>query len=227
MFDQSGTETRQGTTGNVVDISHFLTDRSFPEIAVVDAYWQALRGDRLMPARDEIDPRGIKSALSNCFVLERIAPAVSRFRLGGQLLNDLMGLDVCGAPFATLFTPHYRKAVHEMIEDVCKMPGLAQMALSAEQGVGKSAIEARLTLWPLKDELGHPSRILGCISIKGQIGVAPRQFHGTTNRLKRLGPVPSHQPAGLSEAAASFSPRNVTEPAARRDHLRLVAIAKV
>lgn len=214
-----------GKKDNIVEISPFLTDRSFPEIAEVDAYWQALRGDRLMPTRAEVDPRGIKGALPNCFILERIAPGIGRIRLAGQRLDDLMGMEVRGTPFTTLFTPQYRKMIEELSEEVCAAPGVAQLALSAERGLRKPAIEARMTLWPLADDRGRPTRILGGLSFKGDVGRSPRRFQVASSRVKLLASATSatrqRQTAGFAEAPAPFAAKPA-EPPSRNDHLRLV-----
>ena len=58
---------------------------------LVEAYWTALRGARLVPSRSEVDPRGIEAALDRAFVAERIAPGVARLRLAGAHLADLNG----------------------------------------------------------------------------------------------------------------------------------------
>ncbi len=42
---------------------------SYPAIAQVDAYWEALRNGRLMPERAEVDPRGLECALEYAFIL--------------------------------------------------------------------------------------------------------------------------------------------------------------
>jgi hypothetical protein len=58
----------------VVDMSNYKPEIGYTAIAQVEAYWNALRGDKLLPKRSEIDPRGIERALENAFILERIAP---------------------------------------------------------------------------------------------------------------------------------------------------------
>jgi hypothetical protein len=59
---------------SVVDMSNYKPEIGYTAIAQVEAYWNALRGDKLLPKRSEIDPRGIERALENAFILERIAP---------------------------------------------------------------------------------------------------------------------------------------------------------
>ena len=214
---------------NVIEMSPFLSDRRFPEIAEIDAYWQGKRAGRVMPARADIDPRGIEGALAHSFILERIAPGMTRLRLAGQIFNDLQGMKVRGMPFGSLFASHYRKEIDELAEAVCAKPGIAQMTLSAERGRGKPLFEGRMTLWPLSDDRGHSTRILGAVSYKGVIGETPRHFQLAGHRLRVLSGqslLPeSQQAVGFAEASAPFAAREPARDTAQTKgvpHLRLV-----
>ena len=62
--------------GNVVPLFTERQKMSFPAIAQMDAYWEALRRGQLIPKRSDVDPRGIEAALEHAFILERIAAGV-------------------------------------------------------------------------------------------------------------------------------------------------------
>ncbi|HIC65033.1 MAG TPA: PAS domain-containing protein, partial [Paracoccus sp.] len=52
-------------------------------------YWHGLRRGRAIPARSDVEPRGISRALDYAFILERIAPGAARMRLAGRHLIQI------------------------------------------------------------------------------------------------------------------------------------------
>lgn len=209
--------------GNIVPFAGARKDMRFPAMSEVRAYWEALRNGRLVPLRSEIDPRGIERALEYAFILEKVAPRVTRFRLAGMHLTDLMGMEVRGMPLTALFTPEARVQVAAMTEAVFATPQIAELSLSAETGFGKPAMDAHLLILPLRSDLGDINRALGCLVADGHIGRAPRRFTVTDVRLAaiaegltpgRMAPATSQ---GFNENQKSFVP-----PAAEHRHLRLV-----
>ncbi|KIN61086.1 PAS domain family protein [Sulfitobacter noctilucae] len=161
---------------NVIAMSDHQSETGYAAIAQVEAYWQALRGTRLLPKRSDIDPRGIEQALENAFILERIAPGIARMRIAGSHLNDLMGMEVRGMPLTAFFTPDTRAEVADLLEVVFQTPAIATLHMASPAAGGRPKIEARLVLLPLKSDLGDVSRVLGCFVSKGDLGMAPRRF---------------------------------------------------
>ncbi len=171
---------------NIIDMSPFIQDHRYPAIREVEGYWQGLRGGRLVPRRSEIDPRGIERALEFAFIIERIAPGIARLRIAGSHLSDLMGMEVRGMPLSAFFAPSARSEAGDLIEQVFRGPATAELTLSAERGIGKPAIDARMILLPMKSDLGDMSRALGCLSTHGAIGRSPRRFEISGTIVKRL-----------------------------------------
>ena len=161
---------------NVVAMTEFRTEIGYSAISQVEAYWEALRGMRVMPRRSEIDPRGIENALENTFVLERIAPGMARLRIAGSHLGDLMGMEVRGMPLTAFITPAGRRQISDALEEVFQRPATCELRLSAETSRDKPSMDARMLLLPLKSDLGDVSRILGCFVAHGDIGRSPRRF---------------------------------------------------
>ncbi|WP_068111551.1 PAS domain-containing protein [Tropicimonas marinistellae] len=220
----------------------------FPMIGSVETYWDSLRGDRRMPTRSEIDPRGLDRALSRCFILERLAPTVARFRLAGTHLNDLLGMEVRGMPLTAMFLPDARKQVSDALEQVFDSPARALLTLSGDRGIGKPPMDAALLLLPLMSDLGEVTRILGCLPTLGPIGRTPRRF---TVRQSRVLPIlhgeggatevegwperPDPRPDrnletvldGLAEPSAEYTPqqapRSPRPPRQDKPHLYLVS----
>lgn len=182
----------------------------------IEAYWEALRESRDMPARSEVDPRGIQRALRHAFILERIAPGMARIRVGGTLLNDVMGMDVRGMPVSSLMGNCSRDSFRLVLEDVFRGPARAQLSLIGERGHGRPALKADVLLLPLRSSRGDVTRVLGGIEIDGQIGPRPRRFSLDSSFLRKLN--------GSGEENQGFAPPASlprTIPT-RAPHLRLV-----
>ena len=160
----------------------------------------------MVPARARIDPRGLESALSNAFILERVAPRVARFRLAGTHLSDLMGMEVRGMPLTALMLPDARDFAGEMLERAFDGPARVTLTLTGERGIGRGPMEARMALFPLIDEEGRVSRVLGALQAQGAVGRQPRRFAIVEARADAVagpsGPQPQPQPApGFAEPA--------------------------
>lgn len=168
-------------------------------------YWEGLRRGRDVPARAEIDPRGIDGALEYAFILERVAPGMGRFRLSGMHLTDLMGMEVRGMPLTALFTPEARRRVADATEAVFQGPAVAELMLTAEAGIGKPPLTARLLLLPMKSDMGDVTRILGCLVAEGAgIGRTPRRFLVDAASVEPVvagAPTPAQAPAPVRPEA--------------------------
>lgn len=140
------------------------------------AYWHGLRKGRAIPARSDVEPRGIRRALDYAFILERIAPGAARFRLAGRHLIDLMGMEVRGMPLCALLNSSSRGRLSDVLESVFRAPQLAELQLHATAEYARPELTARMLLLPLKSDLGDVTRALGCLISVGDAGVAPRRF---------------------------------------------------
>ena len=150
---------KQTNEQNVVKIYNYRTDTGFSGLSQVESYWEALRGSRLVPKRSEIDPREIEHALEYTFVLERIAIGMARFRLAGSHLCNIMGIEVRGMPLSSFITPSGRETLGSVLEDVFQRPLTCELEMVAEVGRKKPAMEARMVLMPLRNNLGDISRV--------------------------------------------------------------------
>jgi hypothetical protein len=201
---------------NVVSLMPRRNDMHFPALKTVEAYWDGLRNGRPVPARSEIDPRGMQSALEYAFILERIALGVARFRLAGMHLTDLMGMEVRGMPLTAMFVPESRAKISEALEAVFETPQITVITLKAERGIGRGVMDAQLLLCPLKSDLGDVNRVLGCLQSKGEIGRQPRRFEvvdvqsrpllsdNPTEQSFATTPAGTPVPAGFAEAKKAY-----------------------
>lgn len=194
---------------NVVSMTQYKPEPGYAVISQVEAYWEALRGSRLMPKRSEIDPRGIETALEHAFILERIAPGIARVRVAGSHLTELMGMEVRGMPLTTFFLPDERRTVSNLLEDVFQGPGTATLMLEAGGSAARPPLEGRMLLMPLKSDLGDVSRALGCLVSKGDIGEAPRRFTCRSHHLRSLSPTEACLPVDDPTLRPPLPPRAV------------------
>jgi hypothetical protein len=204
---------RKPDGSNIFDLKRRRGDHArLPAVETIETYWQSLCDGATLPRRAAIDPRDLAPVLEFAFVLERIAPGVGRFRLAGNHLSDLMGLEVRGMPATAIFLPEARGEIARVFEKTCAEPGVALLELAAAGGLGRAALRAQMLLCPLLDDAGQVSRVLGCLQTTGSIGRQPRRFSITGVELRTLtlaAPSPaSHGPApltaGFGETAARF-----------------------
>ncbi len=193
---------------NVISIAPIRAQVQFPSISRVEGYWEGLRNGRLMPARSEVDPRGISDVLEYAFVLEKLAPGVARLRLAGMHLNDLMGMEVRGMPLTAMFLPEARRDLQVLLEAVLDAPAKVTLALESDHGITRPKLEANLVLLPLKDEQGRPTRILGALQAKGKIGRGPRRFKILS---KQIDEILGDEPPTIATEARHHEPLRETQ----------------
>jgi hypothetical protein len=223
MRDFPQASSTQGDS-NVVPLQRFHRGQSLSPLRQAEAYWLALCGPQSLPRRSQIDPRGLANILDHTFILERVAPRVARFRLAGQVLEDLAGMDVRGLPFTALFADAARVEAGSTLERVFATPTVAELRLATPQGSARPAGEGRLLLLPLTTDDGEVARALGVIVADAASGRLPCRF-SITDRLLRPTPGAAAQtpaqpddtpsePAGFAEPRAAFAETGA--------HLRLV-----
>lgn len=199
--------------GKIIRMERFRSGKSLSPLRQAEAYWSALREGGQVPYRSKIDPRGLENILHNTFILERIAPGIARFRLAGQHLYEITGMEVRGMPISALFAGQSRTAFSAALEHVFDAPATAELTL------GK-ALDARMVLLPLRCDLGRVNRALGVIVADGQL---PGNIPRFTLEQTRLRPINGlHEgPRVETEMADGFA--EVQTPlAGRASHLQLV-----
>lgn len=156
-------------------------------VAQLEAYWTDQRKGSLVPARADINPRGIEQVLPYAFVVERVAPGIARFRIAGEHICDLMGMDVRGMPITTLIEPAGRPELVTVLEDVFKKPATARLGLTSQRSIARPKIDASLVFFPLTDNTGEINRALGCLVSENRIGRTPRRFAINGSQVDEIG----------------------------------------
>ncbi len=185
-------------------MDRFRAKTSLSPLRQAEAYWSALYDGDAVPLRSQIDPRGLENILSYTFILERVAPGVARFRLAGQHLHALAGMEVRGMPISSFFAGSARAEMSAALETVFDKPAIAELSLAvARTRLGEHG-EGRMILLPLRNETGQVNRILGVLVTDGEDEDGPGRFHITKTALRPLGGVPPRAfgtPATQDDAA--------------------------
>lgn len=170
----SGKDTAEG--GKVVALEALRSVGPDAVLDRVEGYWNTLRNGRLLPSRNEVDPRGLEGVLGYAFILERVTGGLARFRIAGSHMTALAGLELRRMPVSALFTAESRAELAEAMTAVFEEPATARLALRSPGGFGRSQLEGQMLLLPLRSDLGDVSRVLGAIRMSGRIGRTPRRL---------------------------------------------------
>jgi hypothetical protein len=131
-------------------------------------YWNLLRGARLSPEREEVDPQAIRHILADTMMLEADEDRTFPVCISGTRLNALFLGEQKGRAFIDLFAPAERQSAAAMILSMLNgaQPVVATLT-AAPQGDEPATLE--LLLLPLRHRgkaqgsIPH-SRILGALS---------------------------------------------------------------
>ena len=191
-------------------------------MAELRTYWEGLRCGRIVPSRAANDPRRIEAQLEYAFILERIAPGIARFRIAGQHLTRLKGMEVRGMPLSSLVTPPTRDLLAQVTERVFATPAVAEIDLRAQTGLGRPALTGRMLLLPMSSGSGTIDRALGGLVTDGrEIGLTPRRFTWAGSSVTRIAAASEDVSQGFAEAPALFEGQ-VETPEMRRAKFRIV-----
>lgn len=161
-------------------------NRTEAHLRALRAHWEEMRRGHLVPARSDIDPRRIEALLPHAFVAERVAPGVTRLRIAGTLLSDLMGMDVRGMPLSCFIAPAQRDAFALAQVDLFDAPAALRIDLRLPAGPGRPERTGSLVMLPLRSDLGDVSRALGCLVTQGPAGRSPIRFDIARTLIERL-----------------------------------------
>lgn len=187
-------------------------------IAEMRGYWESQREGTTLPARADLDPRGIRGALSGAFLVEQIAPQSGRIRIAGQNFTDLLGMEARGMPISAMFDPAARAAFGPLLAQVFEARAIVDLQLECETGIGRPPLIGRMILLPLAECPNRGRAVLGCLALSGEIGKAPRRLSLRGQRSERIGAAP--RSPSPSEAFA------IKETPKARPYLRLVDLGR-
>lgn len=172
-------------------------------------YWNGLRDGDALPRHADIRPADLSSALDCSFILERVGDGNIRFRVVGERVSALLGMDMRAMPLKAIFEPEVRPRAEAVIDRVFTGTEPVELRLESRSG-NLPPITGHMIVLPLADAAGAPTRALGCIALHGPILGVPRRFEiaevitdddlSDTPPLRQDGDV-----LGLAEAQAPFT----------------------
>ncbi|MCP4824327.1 MAG: PAS domain-containing protein [Shimia sp.] len=152
----------------------------------VKTYWDGLRDGHPVPYRSDVDPRQIQKVLKHAFILERIAPGMARLRVSCNTLTDVMGMDMRGMPMSALINEASRDSFGQALEKVFAAPAIGRLEMSTTRGFRRNGLNAEMMLLPLRSDSGEVNRILGAITVDGDLARAPQRFDLEGSFLRRI-----------------------------------------
>jgi len=194
----------------------------------VERHWEQMCSKDGLPSRASLSPEPLDTALSHCFILERVAPEVARFRVAGRDLTELLGVEARGMPLSALFTVPGREALGPLIEQVVDGPHIVEVPLHTSRGFARMPAKGRLLMLPLADRDGQPTRIFGALITDSQPGRHAWRFdldRAVPLRCKRVFSVMRRRAEPVSQSpvtSIASTPEPERPTFGRRPHLRLV-----
>jgi hypothetical protein len=85
-----------------------------PSIRELYDYWNTRRGNRPAPARGDIEPGDIRTALADTFIVSLDQPAGHPFRIAGTRVCALFGRDLKHEAFLDLWSSQSRVMVRPL-----------------------------------------------------------------------------------------------------------------
>ena len=183
-----------------------LTQHQETAVQSVGRYWRQLAAGRGIARRSDIDPSVIQDALEYAFVGERLSEGHARVRVAGGSILSVADMDVVGMPLAVLIVPKDRAKFTRCVSRVFEGPAIVTLLLNGDVRFGQSSISAQLRLYPLLDDAGHVTRMIGTFVTLGDTGNAPHRF----------------SIAEVNTDEIPLTSQNIGRPTLTRGHLRLV-----
>lgn len=188
------------------------------------AYWNALRGQRDVPARSQIEPARIRHILPDLFILERTQRGDIRFRLAGTRICGLFARELRGSRFDALWLGSQTATLETIASDV--MARNTPVLLTADAAAGAAdPLSAELVLLPLRSPDGSVDRVIGSLTTLSQ----PYWLESTPINfltLRDVRGVDGENTPSFPQSAPEISPASKTYPitdAIRRVlHLRVL-----
>lgn len=186
----------------------------------LERYWRSLPRTRGVPLRKDVDPAVMSGLLEDSFILERVAPGVARIRVAGRNVTTLLGIEPRGLPLTAAFLPDARAPLAGHLEQAFMTPGLVELSLESPRAVGQPALQGKILMLPLRDDLGRVSRILGVLVMSGRRGLGGRRFAISDHAPVRFEPTLGLHSVGADTPAANAPIK--TRPSLRVPGLRVV-----
>lgn len=182
--------------------------RKSPLLEEAWRYWSSLRTGRDLPRRDALNPRAMSLTLGHSMILDRTRPGTVRVRVGGRVMNGLMGMEVRGLPIRAIFDIAQRARAIDLVEHVFEGPATLELDLISQ--TASTTTHARMLILPLQDDAGEVSKALSCIALDTYDPEPPHRF---TILRERINPLDRRRNAKFATLeTGAFSPQHAPHP---------------
>jgi hypothetical protein len=129
-------------------------------------YWDALRGVRGAPERNDVEPTALRGVIADTFILEFKKAEGFPFRVVGGRTNALFGRELRGAAFLDLWEATSRDEIARVIESAAD--GAQPYLVGAKGGPsGAAALDFEVLILPLRHHGATHARVLGSATPAG------------------------------------------------------------
>ncbi len=128
-------------------------------------HWNARRGERLAPERNDIEPAAIRKILGDTFVLEANGSAPPMFRLAGTRLCALFARELKGESFNRLWHKSGQTSIRELISVVMdEKVGVVASVSGATSDDMLIPVNLEMLLLPLNSDTRSEARVIGALA---------------------------------------------------------------
>jgi hypothetical protein len=125
-------------------------------------YWNARRGTRPAPERNEIEPGAIRRALGDTFMLTFDPRAGHPFRIAGTRVCAAFGRELKGAAFTEIWARASQDPIRDVLATVATESIGVVAGASGRNGAG-AALELEFLVLPLAHRGGASTRVVGAL----------------------------------------------------------------
>jgi len=186
------------------------------------AYWNALRGARSAPERDDVDPGAIRGVLADAFIVEFNPPAGFPLRIVGSRTNALFLHELRGSPLLDMWRAADRAEIAGILVALADEAQPFVVGAAAAP-LGFPPVDVEVLLLPLRQRGETHARALGCCALHGVprwLGLAAVESL-TLLTLRALRPSERYDEDDSGEPPHTTAFARGLEPA-RRGHLYLI-----
>lgn len=149
-----------------------------PALKPLCEFWDEVRGDRLLPNANEIDPSQIAYILRDIAILDVIDELHIQYRLAGTGIAERMGEDPTGNNLIEMTAPAMRDTVSKILHLIVSHPVGALATYENVYNTGKRAVVESLYL-PLQKTENQSDRIVSVHSREKTVTYEKEQDHST------------------------------------------------
>jgi hypothetical protein len=165
----------------------------------VFCYWNALRGRRIAPQRQELDPAAVRKALADSVVLSFDRDAGHPVLLAGTRVCALFCRELKAAPFVPLWDVGSRPLLRSLVARVGEDVTAVAAGVVGRTRSGHS-VALEMLLLPLAGGIASDPRILGVLAplaVPAWIGTSPVEALtlGAFRPVSAEGAIPPHRPS--------------------------------